>query len=391
MNLEIFLTQISNITEKYDEIHKIYGDKFNIFNLLNLSSDELSHSKLIGTFLNPKGMHGNENKFLKLFLDCIEIDDFSIDNVIVKTEKFIGSISADYKRGGIIDIVLTNSKKNQIFIENKIYADDQRNQLLRYKNYNPKACLLYLTLFGNDPSKKSIGYDPNEKNIASNKRIDYIKISYKEHILKWLELCKIESIDNPILHETLTQYIVLVKQLTGQARSKEMQKKYLDIILKNADNVSAAFIISQNIDEVKKQILKDKFVPLMEKIGKKYGLDLNICLDDCLEKEWEFYFSKPKEWEKLRIVFQSEKSYLHSLFCGICSVDIPRNLNRSLRNLTNYKHSRYWPLWQYMDPYRDWNEDFFTELYSPDNNISDIFENIIEDILLIVENKEYKL
>jgi hypothetical protein len=150
MDLEVFLTKISDITKKYDEFYKFSGDKFNIFNLLNLSSDELSHSKFIGTLLDPKGMHGKENKFLELFLKCIGIDDFSTDNVIAETEKFIGYIPDDYKSGGRIDIVLTNSEKNQIFIENKINHGDERNQLLRYSEYNPKACLLYLTKLGND-------------------------------------------------------------------------------------------------------------------------------------------------------------------------------------------------------------------------------------------------
>jgi hypothetical protein len=382
MNLEVFLTQISNITKKYNEIYKFSGDEFNIFNLLNLSRDELSHSRFIGTLLNPRGIHGKDNKFLKLFLNCIGINDFSTDNVISETEKFIGYISDDYKSGGKIDIVLTNSEKHQVFIENKIYAGDQRNQLLRYNEYNPKAYLLYLTLFGNDPSENSIGND---------KRINYIKISYKEHILKWLELCKMESINNPLLRETLTQYIVLVKQLTGQARSKKMQKEYLDIIVKDADNVSAAFIISQNLNEVKVQILKDKFVPLMEKLGGEYGFDLDISLDGCFGKGWGFSFTKPEEWTYFKIDFEFQKNNLQSLIYGFCGKDIPQNLNTYLRDLTNYKHTEYWPLWQYMDYYRDWNEDFFTELYSTDNNIIDRFENIIKEISLIVENKGYEL
>lgn len=87
MNLELLLTQISNINKKYEEFYKFSGEKFNIFNLLNLSGDELSHSKIIATLLNPKGMHGKGTKFLELFLDYIKIKNFSINNVTVETEK----------------------------------------------------------------------------------------------------------------------------------------------------------------------------------------------------------------------------------------------------------------------------------------------------------------
>jgi len=246
MNLELLLTQISNINNRYEENKKLSGEEFNIFNLLNLSTDEITHSKIIATLLNPKGMHGKDNKFLELFLKCTGIKDFCIDNVVTVTEKFIGPVSKDYTTGGRIDIVLTNKLNKQIFIENKIYAEDQPNQLLRYNNENPNAILLYLTLSGDDPSEYSIGKTGN---------IKYNNISYKEHILKWLELCKREATDNPLLRETLTQYIVLIKELTSQTRSEEMNKEFLDIILKDADNILATFIVSENIKKVKYQIL----------------------------------------------------------------------------------------------------------------------------------------
>jgi hypothetical protein len=380
MNLEAFLAQISNINKKYEEIYKFSGEKFNIFNLLNLAGDELSHSKIIGTLLNQKGMHGKDNKFLELFLKCIGINNFSIDNVTTETEKFIGYISDDYNSGGRIDIALTNSEKMQIFIENKIYANDQWNQLSRYNNYNPKAYLLYLTLSGNDPGENSIGKE---------KKIDCIKISYKDHILKWLELCRIESIDNPLLRETLTQYIVLVKQLTGQARSRKMQKEYLDTILKDADNVSAAFIISQNFNDIKIQILKEKFVPLMANLGKKHGFDLDIPLDGCFEPYWGFSFIKP-EWKKFKIDFEFEGRDLQNLIYGFCGTNISQDLDKYLRDL-NYKSSKAWPLYQFMDLYRYWKREFYTELYSNSYNIVNVFENKIDEISLIVENKGYEL
>jgi hypothetical protein len=347
---------------------------------LNLSADEISHSKIIATLLNPKGMHGKNNKFLKIFLGCIGINDFIIDNVTTETEKFIGYISDDYNSGGRIDIALTNSKNQQIFIENKIYANDQWNQLIRYNVYNKKAHLLYLTLFGNDPSENSIG---------KGKEFDYKNISYKEHVLKWLELCKIESIDNPLLRETLTQYIVLIKQLTGQAGSKKMQKEYLDTILKDADNVSAAFIIAQNINEIKLQILKEKFVPLISKLGKKFGFDIDISLNACFEPYWGFSFIKP-EWKIFKIDFEFEGSNLQNLIYGFCGTNISKDLNDYLRDL-NYKSSKAWPLYQYMDNYRYWKREFYAELFSNDNNIINVFENKIKEISLIVENKGYEL
>jgi hypothetical protein len=380
VDLGLLLTQLSNINKRHKEISNYSGENFNIFNLLNISGDELSHSRVIATLLNQKGMHGKDNKFIELFLDCIGIKDFSIKHVTTEIEKFIGYISADYSKGGRIDISLTNDKGEQIFIENKIYANDQWNQLIRYRKYNPDAYLFYLTLFGNEPSETSIGKD---------NKIGYINISYNEHILEWLELCKIESIDNPLLRETLTQYIILVKQLTGQARSKEMQKEFLDILLKEADNISAAFIISENFYDLKLQILRDKFIPMTANLGKRIGFETDISLNNCFQSYWGFCFFKP-EWKKFKVDFEFAGGNLQNLYYGFCGTDIATDLDQYLRSL-NYKSSKHWPIYQYMDQYRYWNRDFYLDLYSNENMIADVFEGKIKEILSLVENTNYEL
>jgi hypothetical protein len=238
MNLEALLAKIEGINKKYEEKYNISGEKFNIFNILKITSDEISHSRIISSLLNPRGTHGKRDVFLKYFLNITGIESFVSENAVVETEKFIGYKTKENDSGGRIDIIITNEKNYQIIIENKIYAGDQYNQLLRYSEYNPNAHLLYLTLFGNEASEYSVG---------KMNDIKYSQISYNNHIIEWLELCKKEAIDNPILRETLTQYIILIKQLTGQARSKEMQKEYLDIIMQSTENVSAAFTVSQSI------------------------------------------------------------------------------------------------------------------------------------------------
>jgi hypothetical protein len=380
MDLGQLLTQISNITKRYEEIYKFSGEKFNIFNILNLSRNEISHSRIIEELLNPNGTHGKDKKFLELFLKCIKIKEFSINNVITETEKFIGYISEDYASGGRIDIVITNEKGEQIVIENKIDAADGFKQLIRYHEHNKKAHLFYLTLYGRDPSEYSTG---------ENTDIPYKRISYKEHILSWLELCRKESIDNPILRETITQYILLIKQLTGQARSEEMQEEYLKTIVEDVDNLSAAFYISQNINDIKLRVIKEKFIPLIEDLVKnKLGLEIEMDLGSF--EAFKGFSIMKLEWKKCKIEFGFDKTDFKDMFYGFSGEDISQELNNYFRSL-NYKSDKYWPLYQYMDRYRNWDEEFFKELYSNSINISNVFENKIKELLLIVKDKEHEL
>lgn len=156
-NLQHLLSHISIIRKKYDEIAEITGENFNVFRVLGLTSNEVrTHSAFIAELLNPKGSHGCIDTFLKLFNERLRssineqikessennnilldrIDKFSSsDKCNAFVEYYIGQINEDSTIGGRIDILLRDQNNLEIIIENKIYAYEQDNQLIRYYNY----------------------------------------------------------------------------------------------------------------------------------------------------------------------------------------------------------------------------------------------------------------
>lgn len=219
-----FLKVIS-IVKKHEEEMDKDGSRFNIFSILNVSSNEVRlHSNFIAELLNRKGTHSFSNSFCKLFIkELIQLDNskvlinFNFDNYIVEVEKSTGLINQDYTSGGRIDIVITDNIKNRIIIENKIFAGDQENQLLRYYNFDKNALLLYLTLKGNFPSE----WSTNGK-LQNNK--DYYCISYQNLISKWLLKCIELSKEKPKVKETISQYLHIIKNYTEQNESKKNDK-----------------------------------------------------------------------------------------------------------------------------------------------------------------------
>jgi hypothetical protein len=127
-----------------------------------------------------------------------------------------------------------------ICIENKIHAGDQEFQIKRYCSCKTaKNTVYYLTLTGEEPSEFS------REELKSDD--DYILISYKEHIQKWLELCLKEVVNFTNLRETINQYILLIKKLT-YTLNKEQQVELTSIMLNNleeakyvAENYERAF------------------------------------------------------------------------------------------------------------------------------------------------------
>ena len=83
-------------------------------------------------------------------------------------------LNEDKTEGGRIDLFLTDENRNHIIIENKIYAGDQENQILRYYNHSQSADLFYLTLEGDEPfeySKKELERDIHFKCLSYKKDI----------------------------------------------------------------------------------------------------------------------------------------------------------------------------------------------------------------------------
>ena len=272
---KLFFENVDLIKRKYDILHS-FEDEFNIFSILRNERDEVNlHSKFIGELLKNRSFG---DIFLKLFLEAIEI---KIDGEINK------SIYLEYgaNDSGRIDILLKiNSKsfKRAIIIENKIDAGDQWQQLQRYVEAMKKEgyskdeiSIAYLTLDGDTPSDYSLGCIQDE---------EVIKLSYKEHIISWIEKCIKEVAVVPSLRETLIQYKKLLEKLTGKGE-KKMIDELKEMILSKEKYLSAAYLIPDILLEIKKD-LQYKFWENLEIEMKKLVLKYNFKAE---------YFSYPNE------------------------------------------------------------------------------------------------
>jgi len=280
-SLKQLLGQVNTIDKAYKIVKQNTGEDFNLFQILGLETAEVkTHSKFLAELLNPNGSHLQGDIFLKLFIDYLnnirfdkdEEDPTSLENnqielnsenAKVYVEKHIGRKNDD--EGGRVDIAIEDNGKNLICIENKIYAGEQEKQMQRYANYAKKfkrSHLFFLTLWGNDTS-------------TNGDEIVY-PISYKTHIIEWLELCKKEAVNLPILRETIGQYINLIKKLTHQTTNKHMEKEIQELILRN---LSESRQIYQNYEKA----LCSKFNFILTELEKKIKSHL-------VNTEWEIAF-----------------------------------------------------------------------------------------------------
>lgn len=240
------LSRTGTISKHYKELSRISGSDFNIFKIINVSEDEVKHSAFLAELLNPKGSHGQGDTFLRIFTEKFGLITFNTDSAIVNVEKYVGQVTQT--TGGRIDILIDDRRGNSIIIENKIYADDQDNQLIRYYNFKNQN-LFYLTLNGADASEKST--TNSEQGIKLEPGKDYIPISYKSDILEWLELCQKEAATMPLLREGIGHYINLIKQLTGVTTSKAMGNEIIKLITESPTNLRDTCELARHLTEAK--------------------------------------------------------------------------------------------------------------------------------------------
>ena len=273
------------------------GDTFNVFSILGLQSYEVrTHSAFIGELLSPTGSHGCNDKLLAAFLKSVPaLADFVFNtkNAEVTLEASIGTTNKTMTEGGRIDLLIKSGNK-VIVIENKIYADDQKNQMKRYQNFCQQYDdyrLLYLNLDGIEPSEDSI--------VDMVLDEDYHIISYSEDILYWLEQCKKVCKNRMLVLSSIVQYSNLIKELTNQMNDNT--EKELMSLLSSKDNMEKTAIILDRYQEHKDKLFEEQFVKKIVSWAKRQDMEVT-------DEYVNFPFAiRPKSWKNHWIVLESRK------------------------------------------------------------------------------------
>ena len=272
------LLAYASVIIQIEEVRKA-GDRtreFNIFEILDRARDEVKgHSQFLWVLLNPNGVHGLGDVFLKAFFDeLLSAYGWKLDpseNVIVEREKYAPSGGVS----GNIDLYIETNTEI-IVIENKIDAADQNEQLKRYVDYvdgnNPKGkkvFVIYLTLNGDEPSENSRG------NIDS---ANLFCLSYKSFFPGFLESCIKESAYYSVVRESINQYKQLLEKITRENYSMT-EVEEISTKIDTAEKLKAAWLISQSLEWKRIELEKLFWHELKESLKNSSslkGLDFNI-------------------------------------------------------------------------------------------------------------------
>ncbi|MCH5323408.1 MAG: PD-(D/E)XK nuclease family protein [Helicobacter sp.] len=289
---EEFFKDCLKFKKKVETLRKKGQNEYNPFLVLTSEHIEDSHSTILFSFLDINSNHYQGDLFLKYFLEVAGLGKWfgNTKKVKIKREKSLSN--------GRIDLYINNGEKC-IIIENKIWAGDRDKQIQKYieeigKNYN-LICVIYLSLYGNEPSKYSLGEWEIDKSDECNPKlkkqdaqgthlIEYRQLSYKNDILDWLNNVQKELKDITNLNQALEAYKDMVKIITHQKEEMDIADFLKD---KGDEEYQMALEIIKKRDKI--------ITSYLEKICKE------LQKEDF--KDWEYNLSPKYENKELKFIF----------------------------------------------------------------------------------------
>ena len=246
---------IVKIDKNVNEKRRKTPGTMNIAEIMNRHRLENQHSNILSFLIDPDEKH-NHIEYGESFLFLLKEKGLKIKGSKVFSVTREDSTD-EYRRMDLL--IETNT--DFIIIENKIGAGDQQNQindcvsfLERKTNAPDKIFIVYLTLFGDEPSKKSISMEMLNELKKSKK---FISLSYSDDIISWLEKLQVSK-EETILQSGINQYIDVVKGITHkrkeifnmkQAVSKELLKEFGDLSRDQLkEKMLAMYKFQQNIN-----------------------------------------------------------------------------------------------------------------------------------------------
>lgn len=385
---EMLLADIKNLYKQAEErrAHKEkQGEFFNVFNTIGLRTEEVRlHSAMIAELLNPNGMHGLSNSFLEIFLKRLWLPRNYVKGAKEKVkERPIGRKTKT--EGGRIDIIIEDGNR-AIIIENKIYAEDQENQLLRYYNYGKKHfgddfILIYLTLDGDEPNESSLG----ERNIP------FKLLSYKHDIIEWLGDCVEIAREKPLAQAIIIQYRELLKQLTNTDMDTKYKEDLMSLILK-PENINAVGEILKLQGEWESEII-DKYIwkPLEEYAHSK-GMEFGMRVQTGETGAWIYN----KSWKHYGLHIWTDRIHdWNDMYIGISWYVEPDRKNKIHKkdyhplDCLREAPCDNWPYgWEYLpDNIRNWGFHITEEIV--DGKVFKFIKDKFEEILIELEEKKW--
>jgi hypothetical protein len=226
------------------------------------------------------------------------------------------------------------------------------------------------------PTKDSITLD----NETLQENIDFVSISYKNEIKKWIQSCIKAVYNKPLIRETLIQYEYLINELTNQSNNIKMTEEIINLITQDLDK----FEVYQDLINQQNNI----YTHLINKLKNELEDVHNVILFNLSNKKYTGFCISNTELIKLniKIHFEFEQNNYRDFYFGFSYMDETNKLYNAIKFQEIFKlefneilSTESWPAYAPFHKYRFWNNNL-------KQNFGDILDgNMKNEILLTID------
>lgn len=366
-SLQKLLNSTVLMQESYQQAKKRYSSKiapdFRLLRFFNINENTLS--KCLAFLLSPDESHAQGDLFLSSFYQLIE-----------KSETLI----ADRKAQVSTEYTITNSRRIDILIadqheltgiENKPWAADQKDQLHDYARWLAAEAqrrgggwsLVYLC--NNEISEFTY------RSRLSDDLNEHVKPITFFQMENWLSNCALH-IEAPAVRCFVEALVKFIREDINGETAMELQNELTEKLVASPQNLSAAFLIAQNMRQVKERLWKDFIVYLRQQLL-PFGFSVDMNEELRSGSKYATFSVTFNEGDDFKLCWEFETSDYRNLAYGICASKEPHEklhsdhfpaIAQAMRQIypeidAKVESEGWWPWWCYVDvgmnvP-RNWN------------------------------------
>lgn len=343
---------MEKLLNEVQEIHDSFQteEKYNLFEVLNITRKEVIICRFLTDLLNPKGKHGRGIAYIKSFF--VQVLEEEHEDAYYEQLRVSKEFELPNRRR--IDIVL-QSQDRFIPIEVKIDASDETSQCWDYyqyaKEYDEQAKIIYLTKTGYEPSEESKQSEDGTQTLEDS---DIICISFEEDILTWLKIVITDEKND--VNKVISQFIEAMERECGIPEQKEINA-ICEYVLQDEKRLQNSLILCKVMDDVKARLLMtfmeefeqalDAFLekPSSEKYHLKKETDYHY-YEYQQQANSSFYTRKDSSFPGINYVFENLKlkrnrqvwfrvEVYWNLFAGLCVIEPDDTTDDGLQEVVN--------------------------------------------------------
>lgn len=367
VNIHEVLDSTILLQESYQHAKQRYSSKiapdFRLLRFFNTNENTLS--KCLAFLLRPDESHAQGELFLSRFYQLTEKSE-----TLIADRKAQVSTEYTISGGRRIDILIAD-KHELTGIENKPWAADQKDQLHDYAHWLAVEAqrrgvgwsLIYLC--NNEVSEVTFPSQSAEEIRRYVKPVTFFQLE------KWLADCALH-VEAPAVRCFVDALIKFIREDINGETAMELQNELTDKLVASPQSLSAAFLIAQNMRQVKERLWKDFIFHLRLQLSQ---VGFIVEMNDALRSgsKYATFSILFKEGDDFQLCWEFETSEYRNLAYGICATTRPDEkmqanhfpeIAKAMCKIypeidARVESEGWWPWWCYVDAGmnvpRNWN------------------------------------